>query len=260
VDRRQLGSTGIEVPAIGMGTWRTFDTDEDRSWLVDEALAAGINLFDSSPMYRKSEETLARAIEAKRDEAIVATKIWTESAEEGRRQAAHALGLYGTVDIFQVHNLANWRAQLSLLEELKQEGKVKAVGATHYQEACFEDLAKLMSTRRLDMIQIPYNPIRRDAETVLLPLAEELNLGVLVMSPLQGGILDRRPSPDQLAQLKVETWPQAILRWIASDPRISCVLTATSRPGRAGENAKGGEPPLFDPDQRELVRRICAAG
>ena len=150
--------------------------------------------------------------------------------------------------------------QLGLLEGLKAEGKVRAVGATHYQEAYFEDLAKLMKTKRLDMVQIPYNPLRREAEKVLLPLAAELKLGVLVMSPLQGGILDRRPTPDQLRQLGVETWAQAILKWIASDPRVSCVLTATSRPGRPAENARGGEAPMFNTEQRELVSRICAAG
>jgi aryl-alcohol dehydrogenase-like predicted oxidoreductase len=260
VERRQLGSTGIEVPAIGMGTWRTFDTDEDRTWLVDEALQAGIDLFDSSPMYGKAEDTLAKALEVRRDQAIVATKIWTDSPEQGKRQADHALAIYGSVDIYQVHNLVNWPAQLALLEGLKAEGKVRAVGATHYQEGYFEELAKLMATRRLDMVQVPYNPLRRDAERVILPLAEELGVGVLVMSPLQGGILDRRPTPQQLAELRVETWPQAILKWIASDPRISCVLTATSRKGRPTENAKGGEPPMFNKEQRELVRRICAGG
>jgi aryl-alcohol dehydrogenase-like predicted oxidoreductase len=252
--------TGIDVPAIGMGTWRTFDTDEDRTWLVDEALAAGMNLFDSSPMYRKSEDTLAKALQGRRNQATIATKVWTDSPEEGRRQAAHGLGLYGTVDIYQVHNLVNWRAQLPLLEGLKAEGKVKAVGATHYMESYFGDFAELMATKRLDMIQVPYNPIRRDAERVLLPLAEELNLGVLVMSPLQGGILDHKPTADQLQQLGVATWAQAILKRIASDPRVSCVLTATSRPGRATESARAGEPPMFNSEQRELVSRICAAG
>jgi aryl-alcohol dehydrogenase-like predicted oxidoreductase len=259
VDRRQLGSTGIEVPAIGMGTWRTFDTNEDRTWLVDEALQAGINLFDSSPMYGKAEDTLARALKGRRDQAVIATKIWTDSPDEGERQADHALGLYGTVDIYQVHNLVNCPAQLALLERLKAEGKVRAVGASHYQESYFEELAKLMATTRLDMVQVPYSPLRRDAERVILPLAEELGLGVLVMSPLRGGILDRGPTPEQLAELGVATWPQAVLKWIASDPRVSCVLTATSRPGRAAENARGGDPPMFDSAQRELVRRICAA-
>ena len=94
----------------------------------------------------------------------------------------------------------------------------------------------------------------------LLPLAEALGIGVFVMSPLQGGILDRRPTPAQLGELGVEAWAQAVLKWIASDPRVSKVLTATHRPERAAENAAGGEPPFFTPAQRALVERIAATG
>ena len=259
LERRRLGRTGIDVPAIGMGTWRTFDTRWDRRWLVEEALAAGIDLFDSSPMYGRAEDTLARALRGRRDRVLVATKVWTPDAGEGRRQAEHALALYGTLDVYQVHNLVNVPDQLGLLERLKAEGTVRAVGATHYREEAFDELAALMRTGRLDMVQIPYNPLRRDAERVLLPLAEELGLGVLVLSPLQDGILDFRPTADQLRELGVDTWAQAILKWIASDPRVSTVLTATQRRGRAAENARGGEPPMFTADQRQLVCRICAA-
>jgi aryl-alcohol dehydrogenase-like predicted oxidoreductase len=257
MERRQLGTTGIDVPAIGMGTWRTFDTRSNRRPIVEEALAAGIDLFDSSPMYGRAEDTLAAALTGLRNRALIATKVWTPDAAEGRRQVDHALSLYGKVDVYQVHNLVNVPDQLALLERLKGEGRVRAVGATHYQEGAFADLADLMRTGRLDMVQIPYNPLRRDAERVLLPLAEELGLGVLVMSPLQDGILDRRPSPADLRELGVQTWPQAVLKWIASDPRVSTVLTATQRRGRPTENAAGGEPPMFTPEQRDLVTRIA---
>lgn len=260
VERRRLGQTGIEVPAIGMGTWRTFDTDEDRSAIVDEALAAGIDLFDSSPMYGKAEATLARALTGRRNRVLVATKVWTEDSAEGEAQAAKALELYETVDVYQVHNLVNLPDQLALLESLKAAGRVRAIGATHYREEAFSELAAVMRSGRLDMVQIPYNPLRREAEKLLLPLAEELGLGVFVMSPLQGGILDRPHTAADLERLGVETWPQAILKWIASDPRVSTVLTATQRPGRPAENARGGEEGIFDLDQRELVSRLCAAG
>jgi aryl-alcohol dehydrogenase-like predicted oxidoreductase len=260
MERRPLGATGIDVPAIGMGTWRTFDTGEDRRPLVEEALAAGIDLFDSSPMYGRAEDTLARALDGIRDRALVATKVWTEDPGEGRRQARHALDLYGTVDVYQVHNLVNLPAQLRLLEELKAEGRVRAVGATHFLESAFGVLAALMRSSRLDMVQVPYNPLRRQAEEVILPLAAERGLGVFVMSPLQGGVLDRRPSAAQLQELGVRTWAQAVLKWVASDRRVSTVLTATHRPGRPAENAAGGEPPFFTPDQRELVSTIAAGG
>src|SRR6202022_3726069 len=163
MDRRQLGRTALTVPVIGMGTWRTFDTEEDRRPLVEAAIASGIDLFDSSPMYGRAEETLARALDGLRGRGLIATKIWTSDPLQGRAQAEHALRLYGLVDVYQVHNLVNVPAQLALLEELKEEGKVRAVGATHYQESAFPDLVALMKTKRLDMVQIPYNPLRTTA-------------------------------------------------------------------------------------------------
>lgn len=260
MERRRLGQSALTVPVIGMGTWRTFDTDEDRRPVVGAAIESGVDLFDSSPMYGRAEATLARALERMRERVQVATKVWTASAEEGRSQADYALRLFGWVDVYQVHNLVNVPAQLAMLERLKGEGKVHAVGATHYQESAFRDMTALMRTRRLDMVQIPYNPLRRTAESELLPLAESLGLGVFVMSPLQQGILDRHPPAALLKQLGVETWAQAVLKWIASDPRVSTVLTATKDLDHVRENAVAGDPPFFTPDQRAMVVRIAERG
>src|SRR6202521_5937463 len=257
MERRRLGQSELTVPVLGMGTWCTFDTDEDRRPVVSAAIESGIDLFDSSPMYGRAEATLARALEGMRERVQVATKIWTASAEEGRSQADHALRLFGWVDVYQVHNLVNVPAQLAMLERFKNEGKVHAVGATHYQESAFNEMAALMRTKRLDMIQIPYNPLRRTAERELLPLAESLGLGVFVMSPLQQGIRDRRPSAAELKQLGVATWPQAVLKWIVSDPRVSTVLTATQDMDHVRENALAGEPPFFTSEQRDLVVSIA---
>src|SRR5437588_5735241 len=168
-----------------MGTWQTFDTAADRTPIVDEALAAGIDLFDSSPMYGRAEDALARALAGRREEAMIATKIWTDSEAEGREQAEHALSLFGRVEIYQVHNLVNWPAQLRMLERLKGEGKVVAIGATHYLPSAFDELAEVIRTGRLDMVQLPYNPRLRDAERRILPRAAELGLGVLIHSPLR---------------------------------------------------------------------------
>lgn len=238
---------------IGVGTWQTFDTTADRTAIAGEALSAGMNLFDSSPMYGRAEETLAKALKGRRDRAMIATKIWTASPSEGREQASHALRLFGRVEIYQVHNLVNWSAQLRLLEQLKGEGKVDAIGATHYDPSGFDDLCDLMNTGRLDMVQLPYNPRRREAERRVLPLAAELGLGVLTHSPLRYGVLERPLDERMLAELQVQTAAQAVLKWIASDTRVSCVLTATKTPGRPTENAQAGDPPWFDADQRERL-------
>lgn len=255
MERRQLGRTSLRVPAIGMGTWQTFDTGEDRRPLVDEALRAGMNLFDSSPMYGLAEDTLAAALDGRREQAIISTKIWTSSEAQGRAEAAHALELFGRVEIYQVHNLVGWPVQLRMLERLKGEGKVVAVGATHYMPSAFDELAEVMQTGRLDMIQLPYNPRLRDAERRVLPLAAELGLGVLIHSPLRFGVLDRRVDREVLDEIGVKTLAQAVLKWVASDPRVSCVLTATRRPGRPSESAAAGDPPWLDASQRERLAR-----
>jgi len=243
-----------------MGTWRTFDTTDDRRPIVEAALSVGIDLFDSSPMYGRAEAVLSAAVANLRSRVLVATKVWTPDPREGREQVARALKLYGHIDVYQVHNLVNVPDHLAHLEELKAASLVRAIGVTHYQEMAFPEIAHWMSSGRIDMVQIPYNPLFREAERELLPLADSLGLGVFVMSPLGGGILKRRPSDADLSRLGVETWAQAVLKWIASDRRVSSVLTATHRRQRVAENAKGGEPPFFTTAQRDLVVRIAEGG
>ncbi len=247
----------MEVPAIGMGTWRTFDTDGDRRPLVDAALAAGIDLFDSSPMYGAAETALGRALEGRREKALVATKIWSESAEEGRRQAELALRIYGTVDVYQVHNLAAWPEQLAMLEGLRDAGRVRALGATHHRPDAYPELCRVMRTGRVDMVQLALNPLAREAEQEVLPLARELGLGVFAHSPLRSGVLERQPAADMLRELGVVTWAEAVLGWVAGTPGVTTALTATSRPERAAENAAAGRPPFLAPEQRALVERIA---
>jgi aryl-alcohol dehydrogenase-like predicted oxidoreductase len=268
MEHRDFGRSGVRVPVVGMGTWRTFDVrgnrDEDRCrTIVDTAMDAGTTLFDTSPMYGEAERVLARALGERRETALVADKVWTRSASEGREQVQRALAWYeGTVEIYQIHNLVAWREHLPLLEDLRAAGQVRVVGATHYGHSAFGELATVMRTGRVQMVQIPYSAADRVVEGEILPLADELGLGVLVMQPLGTGALVRRSPSERdlkpLVRFGVHTWAQALLKWIASDPRIHCVLPATSRPEHAAENAAAGEPPWFDPDTREYVARLAA--
>jgi aryl-alcohol dehydrogenase-like predicted oxidoreductase len=267
MERRALGQSGLEVPAVGMGTWRTFDVrgaaaERSARMVVDAALAAGANFFDSSPMYGAAEHVLGAALMERRGTAMVATKVWAGTPAEGRAQAERALEFFGgRIDLYQIHNLLLWREQLVLLERLRDEGRVQAIGATHYRASAFDELRQVMETGRISAIQIPYNPIEREVERVILPLAAELGLGVVVMRPFgEGGLLRRPPSAEALAPLRpfgVATWPQALLKWSLSDPRCHIAIPATSRPERMAENATAGAPPWFGPEERALVERLA---
>jgi aryl-alcohol dehydrogenase-like predicted oxidoreductase len=229
---------------------------------VGEALAAGADLFDSSPMYGEAERVLSLALDGRRGQALVATKVWTPDDDEAARQIEASLAFaHGHVDFFQVHNLVAWPQRLDMLEQERDAGTVTAIGATHWQASAFAELATVMRSGRVSAVQIPYNPHEREVEREILPLAEELDIGVVVMRPFgKGSLLKRFPDEAALAPLRplgVTTWPQALLKWVLSDPRCHVAIPATSRLGRMTENAAAGDPPWFGPDERALVERLA---
>src|SRR4051812_38522249 len=101
VERRTLGSSGVQAPVVGMGTWKTFDIEpaEERRPVLEAALAEGGNLFDSSPMYGRAEKVLGELVRGRRDQVLIATKVWTPDDREAERQVERALAFYdGLVD------------------------------------------------------------------------------------------------------------------------------------------------------------------
>lgn len=267
MERRALGRSGLTVPVVGMGTWRTFDVrgaaaEANARAVVDAALAAGANFFDSSPMYGEAERVLGLALRGRRERALVATKVWAGGVAAGRAQIERALSYFGgRVDLYQIHNLVSWRAHLDVLEGLKEREAVRAIGATHWKAAAFPELRRVMETGRIDAVQVPYNPLEREVEAEVLPLAAELGLGVVVMRPFgEGGLLRRSPPERALAPLRafgVRSWSQALLKWILSDPRCHVAIPATTSPAHMAENAAAGQPPWLGPEERALVARLA---
>lgn len=267
MEERILGRSRLRVPVVGLGTWRTFDVrdaaDEAGAHaVVEAAFAEGTRLVDSSPMYGAAEGVLGRAVAARRDDAVVATKVWTDDDGEAERQIAFSLGAFGgRVDLFQVHNLVAWPRRLDRLEALRAEGRIRAIGATHYSPSAFGELARVMRSGRVDVVQVPVNPREREAEREILPLAEELGIGVIAMRPFgEGGLLRREPDARALVPLRVfgvVTWPQALLKWTLSDPRVTAAIPATIDPDHARANAAAGSPPWFGSDERRLVAELA---
>lgn len=255
MEERRLG------PVVGLGTWNTFGGHVSRARpVVGAALEAGCRVFDTSPMYG-SEAALASALERRRADAAVATKIWSPTPAEAQEQLRRQVAWFGHVELEQVHNLVAWREHLPWLEREREAGRIGLLGVTHYSLGAFGELAEAMRTRRFATVQLPYNPLERECERVLLPLAADLGMPVIAMRPLGSGALLRSPPPPgalaPLAPFGVETWPQALLKWALSDPRVDLAIPATSQRERVRENARAGEPPWFGAEERALVERLA---
>jgi diketogulonate reductase-like aldo/keto reductase len=255
MEERALG------PVVGLGTSRTFEGDVDLARVVvDAALEAGCRLFDTSPMYG-SEEALGTALEDRRGEATVATKIWADSMAEGKQQFEDQVRWFGRVEIEQVHNLVSWEEQLPWLEAERDAGRIARLGVTHWQSSAFPELARALKTERFSTLQVPYNPLEQECERELLPLAKELGVAVIVMRPL--GDKSRLPNPppaEELVRLNefgISTWPQALIKWALSDERIDVVIPASRNPDHVRENAAAGEPPWLGSEERAIIERLA---
>jgi diketogulonate reductase-like aldo/keto reductase len=265
VEPRRLGRTGIELPVVGLGTWRVFDLPAARQDEADAVVAAafdaGARVVDSSPMYGRAEAVLSHALTERRREAFVATKVWTSSAQEGRAHFARQLGWYGgRVDLLQVHNLLGWRGHLDWMEAERGVGNLRAIGVTTYAPASFPELERVMRTGRIHAIQVPLNPRERSAETRILPIAAELGLGVLVMRPFGQGSLLRQPFPAELAAAGLTGWPEALLRWCLADDRVTVAIPASGNPDHARANAEVANQPPLEASLRELIGRLGRPG
>ena len=246
---------------------RSLDDARLATEVVDAALEAGTTVFDSSPMYGAAEASLGAALGGRRGRGVVATKIWADSVEEGRAQYAAQLRCFGRVEIEQVHNLVAWREHLPLARGGARRGPDRPPRRHALRsQAAFGELERAMRTGRFDTVQIPLNPLERECEARILPLAEELGLAVIVMRPL-GGARDTalRPGPPRRRSRRCgrsasRPGRRRCSSGVSRIRRVDLVIPATSRPERAAENAAAGcRPRRFGPDERGSSSRLGRA-
>ena len=263
MEKRSFGDSGDRLPVVGLGTWKVFDLPRERQAEVTEvvgtAFEEGIRLVDSSPMYGRAEPRLGSALEGRRQEAFVATKIWTSSMDEGRQQFERQLKYFGgRIELEQVHNLLAYEEHLDWLEAERGAGRVRLLGATHYSEGAYDELERVMRSGRIQAVQIPYNPLQRRAEERVLPLAADLGVGVIAMRPFgEGALLRKGPPQEALDPLGIRDWAEALLKWCLSDRRIHVAIPATSSRDHAAANARAGQGWL-DPEVRAEVGRLAS--
>ncbi len=262
---RSAPRVAIDLPIVGLGTWRVFDMPPERQSIADEVVAAafqaGTRVVDSSPMYGRAEERLGSALATlgRRDEAIVTTKVWAGSVKEGRGHFERQLGWFGgRVELLLIHNLVSTRDHLAWMERERDAGRIRWLGASHFAASGFAELEQLMRTGRIDAIQVPYNPRESEAATRILPLAADLGLAVIANRPFAEGGLLRRPFPYELAEAGLHGWPEALLRWCLADPRVTVAIPATTSAEHAIANARAASFPPLDPELRARIARHAA--
>jgi aryl-alcohol dehydrogenase-like predicted oxidoreductase len=267
---RGIPGSGEVIPAIGLGTWQTFDVGADRRAPLEGVLKTfvdlGGSLIDSSPMYGRSEEVVGD-LAAKLGLAsrlFVATKVWTSGKTAGIRQMDDSMRKLHTsrLDLMQVHNLVDVETHLETLRRWKEEGRVRYIGVTHYTGSGADAVARVIDSHPIDFVQINYSVAERDAERRLLPLAVERGAAVLVNRPFAGGDLLRRlrsrPLPAWAAEIDCDSWAQLLLKFVLSHPAVTAAIPATSSVAHLRDNMNAGTGPLPDAAMRariaELVR------
>jgi aryl-alcohol dehydrogenase-like predicted oxidoreductase len=264
---RKIPSTGEVLPAIGVGTWQTFDVGGDvharaaLSEVLKALVAAGGGMVDSSPMYGSSEAVAGDLMYGLglREELFVATKVWTRGEAQGIRQMQESFRKLRVekMDLLQVHNLVDVATHTKTLQDWKAQGKVRYLGITHYTASAYAEVEKWLATKQYDFLQINYSLDERESEKRLLPLAAELGVGVIVNRPFSEGALFRkargRPLPPWAAELGIETWAQFFLKWIVAHPAVTCAIPGTGRPDHMRDNLAAGLIPLPDEAQRRRM-------
>ncbi|MGH7932759.1 MAG: aldo/keto reductase [Candidatus Binataceae bacterium] len=264
---RPIPITGEPLPVIGLGTWRTFDIGDDAATLNRLAdvprllFADGGKMIDTSPMYGRAEAVAGELIARlhARGSAFLATKVWTTGREAGIQQMRRSAELLRTaaIDLIQIHNLLDWRTQLSTLRQMKERGQVRYIGITHHTAAALPALADVIQHEQIDFVQLAYSIDSRDAEKRVLPLAADRRVGVIVNRPFGGGGLfgrvRGRALPPWAAEFDCTSWAQFFLKFIVSNPAVTCVIPATADPGHLSDNlaAGYGRPP--DAAQRQRM-------
>lgn len=268
--RHAIPASGEQIPVIGMGTWQSFDVGSgaaERAQL-EQVLAAfaeaGGTVIDSSPMYGSSEEVVGDLVTKTKAPAkpFIATKVWTSGKQEGIRQMQDSMRKLRVkvCDLMQVHNLLDVDTHLDTLAEWKKAGRVRYVGVTHYTASGADAVAKVITRRPVDFVQINYSVAEPEAEKRLLPLCKDRGVAVIANRPFAGGQVFSRlrsvPVPAWAREIECESWAQLMLKWIVSHPAVTCAIPASNRVEHTRDNARGGFGAM--PDEK-MRRRIAEA-
>jgi predicted aldo/keto reductase-like oxidoreductase len=257
---RPFGRTGLKISALGFGAMRlpettvggktVFDVDAGVA-LIRRALDLGVNYVDTAPYYcdGESEAIVGKALKGRRDEVMLSTKnpIETASGADWRGRLEKSLKKLdvGSIDFYHMWGIS-WKAYtdsivvkdgpLEAAVQAKREGLIKHLSFSFHDAA--ENLPKLIDTGAFETMLVQYNLLDR-ANEAGIAYAQKRGLGVVIMGPVGGGRLGA-PSPAIRSLLpgKVSSSAEIALRFVLSNPAVSCALSGMSNLAQLEENAR----------------------
>ena len=266
---RPIPSSDEQLPVVGLGTYSVFDVAStpdaiaERLRIMELLVGAGGSVVDTSPMYNRSEQVIGDVITAgaARDDLFIATKVWTDGRAAGAQQMKRSAQLMKTdvIDLMQVHNLRDTDAHMRTIRDKQERGEIRYSGVTHYRASALDAVEVALRQFRPQFVQINYSLGERDADERLLPLAHDLGIAVIINRPYQAGRLFNAVRGRELPGWATEfaaSWGQFFLKFIISQPAVTCVIPATSKPQHMRDNLEAGFGELPDAATRERMVRL----
>lgn len=256
---QQLGNTGMTVSELGFGGIPILRLESgEAEKIVRHAFDRGINFFDTAYAYRDSEEKIGRAFAGRRDKVIIATKTMRRDGAGALEQLEQSLQRLQTdyIDLYQLHQVAQesvWQTisapggALEVLQKAKVAGKIRFLGVTSHSRPM---AIKLIQTGLFSTVQFPFNFIEVDAAGDLHPEARRLGLGILVMKPFAGGVIDNAT----VAFKYLRQFPDAIpLPGFDSVAAVDEVVSFYKTPNQVSSEDEA----LMATYRRELGQQFC---
>jgi diketogulonate reductase-like aldo/keto reductase len=251
---KEIPRTQEKVPAIGLGTFLTFDVLENQPRnnlreVMRRFWEGGGRMIDVSPLYGMSEVNVgefARALDIS-DKLFVTNKIWATGEylgdpRQARRQLEQSLQRLSRdrIDVMQVHSLVDVEGKVPLLRKWKQEGKIRYLGITYHDPLYAPVIEQWIEKGDLDFVQVRYSIFQRGVEERILPAAAERGTAVLVNMPFEKArlfeIVKGQSLPSFAREMGCENWAQFFLKYVISHPAVTAAIPATSNPDHMTEN------------------------
>ncbi|MCW2278204.1 aldo/keto reductase [Heliophilum fasciatum] len=197
-----LGKTDLKVSELGFGCIPIIRlATEEAVKVLRHAFDKGITFYDTANAYRDSEQKIGLAFRGMRHQVVIASKTMRRDGAGAMEHLENSLRMLQTdyIDLFQLHQVAtepDWQkviapgGALDALRKAQEQGKIRYIGVTSHSR---EMAMQLIRTQLFSTVQFPFNFIEDAAKDDLHPLARELGLGILVMKPFAGGMIDNAP-------------------------------------------------------------------